>query len=465
MPKPLDSIYITYWSLLDPLCQSQTLPYLRSLSRRGYRIGLMTFEQPRWAMTNAQRRSKQKELASEGIHWHPLRYHKWPPVLSTLYDIGVGSFVATTMARRCGASLVHGRSSVSCAMAAFAAKLAGVCLFVDADGPLSQEYVDAGAWKRGSIPHRLTEWGERKALQLADVAAVLTTHRKEQVAPWLSDSTPVYVLPCAVDLNRFRPIEEGREELRQALGLRGTVFVYAGKPGGWYDTEAMVAFLSAAKEVFHPMALLVLTQDGVDEFAALCEEAGVPMASRSVPPQEMPHYLSCADVGLCFLKPFPSKLACSPIKLGEYLGCGLPVVSTSGCGDYDELIEAESIGVVVANADRAAYPRAARELAQLLKDPGIRVRCRDAVQKRVGLDEVVAPRYAEIYAHLLGSAGSDTLRYPGIALAITLKSASAHDTSRHGKLRPSGGRGIRRTEAPGRHSRYGKPLDCGMRSL
>lgn len=399
MQEHLDSVYITYWSLLDPLCQSQSLPYLFALASEGYRLGLITFEQPRWRMSPEAQQAKQRELRARGIDWHPLSYHKRPPVLSTLYDIGVGGLAAARLARRSRASFVHGRSSVSCGAAALAAKLAGTRLFADADGPLSQEYVDAGVWKEGSVGHRVTAWGERRAMELADVVAVLTHHRQSEIEPWLSD-TPVYVLPCAVDLRRFRPTVERREALRRELGVQGRVFVYAGKPGGWYATEEMVAFMAAAKQVFDPLTLLILTGEDPAEFAALCEEAEIPFVTRSVSPAEMPAYLSSADVGLCFLHPFPSKLACSPIKLGEYLGCGLPVVSTSGCGDYDQLIEAERVGVVVESGGREAYPAAARELERLLTDVSLSKRCRSAAERFVGLEEVVAPRYSEIYEHL-----------------------------------------------------------------
>ena len=404
MGERLDSVYITYWSLLDPLCQSQSLPYLRSLTREGYRIGLITFEQPRWRVPADRREGTRRELASQGIEWHPVSYHKRPPVFSTLYDIGVGSLVAASLAKRSRAPVVHGRASVSGAIAALAAKLAGTRLFVDADGPLSQEYVDAGVWKEGSLGHRLTAWGERRAMELADVVAVLTSHRKREVTPRLSE-TPVYILPCAVDLNRFRPVTESRQAIRDELGLRGTVFVYAGKPGGWYDAEEMVAFVAAAKEVFDPLTLLVLTGEDPAVFAALCARAHVPFVSRGVPSAEMPAYLSSADVGLCFLRPFPSKLSCSPIKLGEYLACGLPVVSTSGCGDYDELIRTESIGAVVPNSNRDAYLQAVRELERLLTEDGIHARCREAARRYLGLDEVVNPRYSEIYRRLAGRSG------------------------------------------------------------
>ncbi len=130
----LDSVYITYWSLRDPLCQSQSLPYLYTLAREGYRLGLITFEQPRWRMAPDDQEAMQNELRARGIEWRPLNYHKRPPVLSTLFDIGVGGVAAARLAKRSGASFLHGRSSVPCGIAALAAKLAGTRLFVDADG-------------------------------------------------------------------------------------------------------------------------------------------------------------------------------------------------------------------------------------------------------------------------------------------------------------------------------------------
>ncbi|MEM8609720.1 MAG: glycosyltransferase [Myxococcota bacterium] len=402
MSDRLDSVYITYWSLRDPLCQSQSLPYLTALTHLGYRVGLITFEQPQFALPAKELEAERARLAQLGIVWHPLRYHKKPPVFSTLFDVVRGSVAAGRLARRSKASVVHGRASVAAAIAAMASRLASTKLFVDADGPLSQEYVDAGVWGEGSLGHRLTSWGERKSMELADVAAVLTRHREREVAPLIVD-TPTYVLPCAVDMKRFKPTRERRDALRNELGLRGTCFVYAGKAGGWYDTDEMMAFLEAARREFPEMTVLVLTRDDPTVFAEPAARFGIETIVRSAAPTEMPAYLSAADVGLCFLRPFPSKLACSPIKLGEYLACGLPVVSTSGCGDYDALVRDESVGVVVENSRRDTYGTAAADLARILEGPGLSERCRDAAGRRVGLDEVVAPRYGEIYRRLAGT--------------------------------------------------------------
>jgi len=399
MQRRLDSVYVTYWSLLDPLCQSQSLPYLLALAREGYRLGLITFEQPRWRMSPDEQKAKQEELRAKGIEWRPLSYHKRPAVFSTLYDVGVGSLVAATLAKRSRATVVHGRASVSSAIAAVAAKLGGTRLFVDADGPLSQEYVDVGVWKEGSLGHRLTAWGERKSIEMADVVAVLTKHRRSEVSSWTTDA-PIHILPCAVDLDHFGPLPRDRERLRRELGLEGTVFVYAGKAGGWYDTEGLIAFTEAAKEVFQPLTLLVLTREDPAPFEELCRQAEINLVTCPVPSDQMPSYLSAGDVGLCFRHRSPSQLSCSPIKLAEYLACGVPVVTTSGCGDYDELIESQRVGRVVKSDDAESYLTAAREIARLLAEPTVGERCRSTARHFLGLTEVVAPRYSEIYRSL-----------------------------------------------------------------
>jgi glycosyltransferase involved in cell wall biosynthesis len=157
--------------------------------------------------------------------------------------------------------------------------------------------------------------------------------------------------------------------------------------------------------VFQPLTLLVLTREDPAPFAELCQQAKIDLVTRSAPPAEVPSYLSASDVGLGFRHRFPSQLSCSPIKLAEYLACGLPVVSTSGCGDYDELIEAERVGIVVKSDSTSDYLTAARNLERLLAEDTVGERCRATSRSFLGLEEVVAPRYAEIYRTLIEDGG------------------------------------------------------------
>jgi glycosyltransferase involved in cell wall biosynthesis len=398
----LDSVYVAYWSLRDPLCQSQSLPVLRALARRGWRVGLLTFEQEQWALAPPEREAEAAALRAEGIEWRPLTYHKEPAVLSSLYDIVHGTWTCARLARSGRARLVHGRGTVANAVAWGASVLARTKFFDDADGPLSDEYVDAGIWAAGSVPHRATRWAESRFFAKADAAAVLSEGRRAEVAALAH--VPVEVLPCAVDMAQFVPDAAAGAARRRELGLAGTVLVYSGKFGGWYRGDAVVDFAAAARPVLGDVSLLVLTPEDPRPFIERAQSHGLRCLTRRARREEMPAYLSAADAGLSLRVATPSQRACSPIKNGEYLSCGLPVVTTPGAGDYSELVVRERVGVVLQGMDTGACAAAAAALAALLAEPGVRERCRAVARRHVGLDEVVVPRYVAIYEALLAGA-------------------------------------------------------------
>src|SRR5213592_2507511 len=71
------------------LFHTQVLPYLRAVAGAGVSVHLLTYEKKgRWHDGEPKRRRELKrQLASQGIHWHALKYHKRPSLLATAYDV------------------------------------------------------------------------------------------------------------------------------------------------------------------------------------------------------------------------------------------------------------------------------------------------------------------------------------------------------------------------------------------
>src|SRR5262249_45066870 len=161
----------------DPLCLSQSLPVLRALARGGRRVALITFEQPQWALTFDQRIRMRRDLEKEGVRWEPVQYHKRPRIFSTLFDILLGVWRCVGLAWKGRVRLFHGRGTVAATIAFLASRLTGARFLNDADGPLSEEYVEVGLLTRDSVPYRMTSWAEDQCLRSADAVAVLTEKR------------------------------------------------------------------------------------------------------------------------------------------------------------------------------------------------------------------------------------------------------------------------------------------------
>ncbi|HEV2763817.1 MAG TPA: glycosyltransferase [Pyrinomonadaceae bacterium] len=409
---PRRVLFISYNGMLDPLGQSQVIPYLRELSGAGVaRFTLLSFE--RGAAFTPEGRARcaelERELASHGIEWHRLRYHQRPSLPATAYDVWAGTRYAETLARRNGVELVHARSHVPATMALSLKKRLGLKMIFDVRGLLAEEYADAGHWREGELKYRLTKRTEARCLAAADGVVTLTEAIWEVVKDWpplRGREVAHEVVPCCADLERFRFDPAARERSRDELKLRDRfVLVYSGSIGGWYLNEEMADFFAALLGVRGDAHFLWLTQAERARVDALMRARGIEGERYTVVsarPPEVASYLSAADAGLAFIKPCFSKLASSPTKTAEYLGCGLPVVLNAGVGDSDALVTRERTGALVRDFNQDDYRRAAALVTEMTNDPEATRRHTRAVAERLfDVRRTGLERYARLYEKLL----------------------------------------------------------------
>jgi hypothetical protein len=198
-------LYISNNGMLEPLGQSQVLAYLKCLAD-GRRIHLISFEKADdWANTTERERIAQ-DIATAGIIWHPLRYHKRPTALATTWDIACGITLGLWLILRHRLALVHARSYVPSVMALALKRLTGVKFLFDMRGFWTDERVDGGLWPRTGRMFRVAKGFERRFLLAADHvvsltrAAVIEMQRFDYLQGRMP---PVTVIPTCADLTRF----------------------------------------------------------------------------------------------------------------------------------------------------------------------------------------------------------------------------------------------------------------------
>jgi hypothetical protein len=161
----------------------------------------------------------------------------------------------------------------------------------------------------------------------------------------------IFVMPCAVDTNDFVFSAERRRSIRQLLHIPDDciVGIYVGKFGGlYYDKEAFEIFQGAMK-FFEKLRIIILTPNDKTEIVNKLLRAGIPEGTYHVMEaahEEVPAFLSAADLAFGFFKPSPSIKFSSAIKIGEYWGVGLPVFIPDGIGDDSAIIENEKLGAL-----------------------------------------------------------------------------------------------------------------------
>ena len=405
-------LYISYNGMLDPLGQSQVIPYLKELNQRGVEFALLSFERPEALEKQASQLQQMKSaLAARGIDWHWLRYHKTPSLPATSYDVFAGIRYGRRLMRDQKFDLIHARNHIPGTIALRLQRHSGAKFIFDVRGLMADEYVDAGHWRNDSLPYRITKSAERRALAAADGVVTLTERIWPIMTEWpvLQNREVIHeVVPCCADLELFRFSEDERRRVRSQLRFGNRfVIVYSGSIDGWYLTEEMADFFVAVQRQKPDVHFLWLTPSKHDRIRELMRARGSSNEQYTViaaNPRDVAAYLSAADAGLAFIKPCFSKLASSPTKYAEYLACGLPLVINSGVGDSDALITHERIGALVREFTEENYGSAGAAISTLLEYPDqTRRRAREVAERLFDVRKIGVERYARLYERVLQS--------------------------------------------------------------
>jgi glycosyltransferase involved in cell wall biosynthesis len=400
-------LYLTYHGLASPLGRAQCLPYLLRLARQG-RARLLVISYESDPLPDAALRARVRDA---GIAWIELRYHGDPKGLAKIWDLMGGVVAALRLARGRRVDVIHARSYVMAALALPLALLVRAPIVFDMLGMLADEYAEVGHWDRRGFFYRATKLLERVLLRASSALIVLTRRNADylRASGLVPALTPIQVIPCCVDLERFECANNDGYP-RDAAPL----LVYAGGLGTWYRLDDMLDLFAVARRVTPDLRFRVITRTDPGVVSAAREARGISGDSVEVisaHPDEMCELLCASDVGISFITPSFSKQAASPNKFAEYLAAGLPVLTNSGVGDLDDSMRGDDIGELVPTFDVGDYERAWRSVvAKLERDPrSLRGRCRAVAARDLSADLAV-DRYVQIYDAVAAKTSSATSR-------------------------------------------------------
>jgi glycosyltransferase involved in cell wall biosynthesis len=352
-------LYLSYDGMTDPLGQSQILPYLAGLSKKGFRFTLISFEK---RDRYFQEKSKIEALCIEhDIHWKPLLYTKNPPVLSTILDIRKMRKTAFAMHREKDFQLVHCRSYLSALVGLKLKQEKGVKLLFDMRGFWADERVEGKIWNVKNPLFRFIysyfKKKERSYFEESDAIVSLTEIGKAEILSWnLKNVTSdkIQVIPCCVDLQLFDPEKTDQDLLRKKkleYQLNDKFVVgYVGSIGTWYQLREMLLAFKRITHLKSNAVFLFVTKEAPSIVHLEAKELGINtdlIRIVSVQHQKVPSFLALFDCSIFFIRPSFSKKASSPTKQGEIMAMGIPLICNAGVGDTDEIVFRYSSGLVL----------------------------------------------------------------------------------------------------------------------
>ena len=323
-------------------------------------------------------------------------------------------WAVATLARAVDAHRPHvivARSNVPIALArALAMRRVGLRVVFDADGLPHDERIEDS----GDIDARycISRFVEMAGVMRSSSTLVRSTQGRDilqhRVGP-ANDPKRLFVAPNGRDPSIFRIAHPSdRARLRERFGVDdGPLGVYVGSLGPKYMPDWIRAFVASFLRTHGGSRFVVATghvEVARQAFGSLTDGPSPGLTIVTLPPHEVPDLLAAADVGLAFVRPSFSTRAVSPIKVGEYLLAGCPVLATAGVGDLDSWAP-QSDGALELICDPRAAAMVERPTAGRAREL-IMQRARAAGLRWFSLDRTVAAYQQAIQAALMDPRGA-----------------------------------------------------------
>ena len=257
--------------------------------------------------------------------------------------------------------------------------------------------------RSGEAEPEARQASEREIIATADRIVAFSPHERDaMVRLYGAEAGRVELVPCGVDLSRFRPL--GRAEARGELGLNGhKVVLFVGRIEALKGVDLLL-HTAAHLETDDDVQVLVVGSDAdgsgeLDRLRGLADDLNlgdsIDFVGR-VPQERLAWYYSAADA--CVVPSFYESFGLAAL---ESMACGTPVVA-SRVGGLSTIVQHGRTGYLKSWRCPEAF---AHSLEMIMANRSLQDSMGRAARRRaesLGWDQVAA-RLLDLYARLAGT--------------------------------------------------------------
>ncbi len=255
---------------------------------------------------------------------------------------------------------VYERYALWSAAGSILSKTTGLPLVLEVNSPL----VDEAREHRGLADVAAAQAVARAQFSGAARLALVSEALRAHVLGLGADPTRVEIVPNGVDPVAFHPAVIGTH-IRRRLGLQQRhVIGFVGRPRPWHDLPTLLAAVESLY-VQDPAYALLLVGDMPDDVKALAaRRPDLVFLTGALDHERVPAYIAAMDVAVSSHHA-RDDFYFSPLKLYEYLACGIPTVAADIGQQADVLRETDG-GWLYPPGDVAAL---AKQIGRIVAEP------------------------------------------------------------------------------------------------
>ena len=327
---------------MEPLGESQVLNYLKKISVT-HNVHLISFEKNA-DIFDVQKFHRFKEICSDHeINWKPLKYTKLIRYVSTLKNIFSLFYQTFQVLTANSIHIVHIRSYMPGVAALPLKRIFGFSLIFDMRGLWADEKIDRLGWKKDQLRYKFFKFLETKLLRKSDSIITLTNSLKSYLIKLGYDGRKIITIRTCVDLDKFYPMSLSAKNTNINFG-------YLGSADTAYDIEPVLELFNQILCIKQNVKLKVFTRSDPKKIYEIANKIGIKHQYLDIGfcnRENLNFELNKLNALLFYLKPSFSLVASMPTKIGESLGCNVPIICNAFNKDIEEMMAEHDAGKLI----------------------------------------------------------------------------------------------------------------------
>jgi glycosyltransferase involved in cell wall biosynthesis len=342
-------LYISYWNIGDPLTAATVYPNLKTLQEFDSVRKIIFVNTEREAINPLF----EPDFAVSKIDYQPILSKNFGGMmLNKILDFIFFPKWLAKIAEKEGVNFTIARGAPAGSLAYLLHLKTGIPFLVESFEPHADYMAESKVWSRFDLRYLFQKYWEKQQKKVAlGLLPVSENYKKRLISEGVPPSR-IDVVPCTVDRSLFAFDADVRTKMREEFNIAKDAIVglYAGKYGGLYLEEKSFKLYQEFFIQLDNFFLFILSPIEYHDWIRLQINLFSLPVDRihvcSARHRKVPDFCSASDFGFATYKPGRSKAYLSPVKVGEYWSCGLPIVLTRGVGDESDFVESRGGGVL-----------------------------------------------------------------------------------------------------------------------
>ena len=337
--KNRNILYISFDGLLDPLGQSQIIPYIDHISKLG-NLTVISLEK------DFRVKSSKKLIIT--FNWIFLYFTKKFKFFSKLYDFITILIYSIYLCKKKNINIVHCRGHLPAMIAYILKKIYKIKFIFDFRGFWIDERVDNGSINKNLLLDRalfkILKKLEKILLNNSDAFIFLTRFAANEVKKKIKKKILLQIIPCATDYNIFKK----KNIKNNYLPKKKKYLCYLGSLGGVYLLEEMLNFYYYLNKFDNKYKFLFITnntkiiKENIIYYNNKVLRKNVII--KNLNRKQIPKYLQLCDYAISFIRPTWARKSSFPTKISEYLSMNLPIIYNYGLKGVDDFFSKNKLG-------------------------------------------------------------------------------------------------------------------------